>query len=504
MNWFRKPTLIKALQELEKTGSLPSYVQNETLSTDVLTNEQIIREIFHNCSDVVFRSIAVGGQPKILLVYVDGLVDTKVLDETVLKPWMFNGMPQGLGKLGSIGQILEEQLVAIAETKTITKISEVVSGVVKANVAILADGENKALVASVKGFEKRAIDEPKTETSIRGPRDSFTESLRTNTMLIRRRIANPKLKMESFIIGELTQTDIVLAYIEGIAVHSVLEVVRKRLQQISLESVIDSGYIAEFIEEAPLSPFPQIQDSERPDVVTAGLLEGKVAILSDGTPFVLILPITFWDGLQAPDDHYERFGFVVARRVVRYIMTLVSLTLPAVYVAVTTYNPDMLPGPLYQSIATARERSPFPTVIEVTLAEFVFEGLQEAGLRMPAQLGPIVSIVGALVIGEAAVRADFVSAPIVIMVAMTGIASYVIPRYGFGTPFRLLRFGLLLLAGIFGVYGLSVGMIAILIHVVTLDSFGVPYFTPVAPLILNHLKDVLIRTPRWRRHSRQR
>ena len=310
--------------------------------------------------------------------------------------------------------------------------------------------------------------------------------------------------MESFIIGEVTQTDIVLAYVEGIAVHSVVEVVRKRLQQISFKGIIDSAYIAEFIEDAPLSPFPQIQDSERPDVVAASLLEGKVAILSDGSPFVLILPVTIWGGLQAPDDHYERFGFVVARRMLRYIMSLVSLTLPAIYVALTTYNPDMLPASLYQSIATVRERSPFPTVIEVTLVDFVFEGLQEAAIQMPSQLGPIVSIIGGLVIGEAAVRTHLVSAPVVIVVVMTGIASFSVPRYGLGIPFRLLRFGLLLFAGLFGVYGISVGLIAILIHLVTRESFGIPYFTPVVPLILQRLKGIFMHTPRWTPKSRQR
>ncbi|QSO54277.1 spore germination protein [Alicyclobacillus curvatus] len=482
---------------------IPSHY-NDPLSANVAKNEQILRDILGNCSDVVFRSIQVPGQPRILIVYVDGMVDTKVLEENVIKPWIVSELPDSFSNRRKPGKMLEQQLVAVAQTQTVTTVKMVIDSVLKANVAILAEGEDHALSATLTGFEKRAVEQPKTETSVRGPKDSFTESLRTNTVLLRRRIANPRLKIESFTIGELTHTDCAMAYLDGLAVDSVIQQVREKIRHMKQKGVIDSAYITESIEPVPLSPFPQIGDTERPDVTVAHLLEGKVAILVDGTPFALILPISFWAGLQSPDDYYERFSYVIARRFVRYVMVMTSLTLPAVYVAVTTYNPDMLPGSLMQSIATAREAAPFPTVIETACGEFVFEGLQEAGLRMPSQLGPIVSIIGALVIGEAAVRTNLVSAPIVIVVSMTGIASFAIPRYSFGTPFRLLRFGLLLLAGTFGMYGLSVGMIAILIHVVTLESFGAPYFTPVAPLALKHLRDVLIRTPRWTLMSRHR
>jgi spore germination protein KA len=238
--------------------------------------------------------------------------------------------------------------------------------------------------------------------------------------------------------------------------------------------------------------------TERPDVVVAGLLEGKVAILCNGSSCALIVPMTLWEGLQAPDDYYERFLFVSLIRWVRYIFAFFSVLFPSFYIALTNFHPEMIPQKLMLTIATLRERSPFPTVIEVFMMEFMFEGLREAGIRLPKQIGPLVSIVGALVIGEAAVRAGIVSAPIVIVVSAAGISSFIIPRYRFGYALRILRFPLLMLSGIFGLYGLAIGIIAILIHLIQLSPFGTPYLTPVAPEMARRLKGVLIRRPRKR------
>lgn len=494
MNRFRKR---KLLHELKKTDSLSSHNKDEMLSPDISTNEQVLRETFENCSDLVIRPIHVNGKTKMLLIYVDGLCDTKTLDEVVLKPLMFEGLPEGMDNICTTGQVLEQQLVAIAPVKTVSKMNELVDDVLKANVAILVDGEAKALLADLKGFEKRSIEEAASEVAIRGPRDGFTESLRTNTTLLRRRIRSTRLKIESHTVGELSHTDIAIAYIEGIAPDSLLEEVRARMGRIQIDGVLESEYIEEFIEDVPFSPFPQIQNTERPDIVAANLLEGKVAIIVDNTPFALILPMTFWSGLQAAEDSYERFIYTSFVRCIRYILLNVSLFLPSIYVALTTYHPKLIPTDLLISIAAAREGVPFPAIIEALIMEFTFEGLREAGIRLPKPVGSAVSIVGALVIGQAAVQAGIVSAPMVIVVAATGIASFAIPRYNFATAFRMIRFVMLLLAGFLGFYGLVVGLIALTIHLVNLRSFGVPYFSPVAPQIPVDLKDVVVRAPRW-------
>ncbi|WP_018132852.1 spore germination protein [Effusibacillus pohliae] len=477
-------------------------LQGEPIRSDLLQNETILKQVFHNCSDVVFRPLHIHGQIKALLVFVDGLVDMKHLDEVVLKPMMFEGLPQGLGHLERMGKILEHQVVAVAQTQTVDRLSDVVQSILKGDIAILADGENSALIASIKTWEKRSIEEPPAESVIRGPREGFTENIRTNTSLLRRRLRTARLKLEALSLGELSKTDVIIAYIEGIAADSIVREVRKRVGRIRIDGVLESGYIEELIEDLPFSPFPQVLHTERPDVVAANLLEGKVAILVDTTPFVLIVPTFFWEALNANEDYYERFLIAAAIRWVRYIFLFVAMLFPSLYVAITTFHQEMLPTNLLLTIAASREPSPFPAFVEALIMEITFEALREAGLRLPRQVGQAISIVGALVIGQAAVQAGIVSAPMVIIVSITGIASFTMPRYNFAIAIRILRFPLIFLAGTLGLYGVTIGVLAILIHLTSLRSFGVPYFAPVAPLTVRNLKDVGVRAPWWRMNRR--
>lgn len=462
--------------------------QHVELSAKLAMNEKMVREVFHQCSDIIFRSIS--SNPEILILYADGLIDNKALDNLVLAPILYEEIPLS-------GQMIQDKLIAVAQIKTVSTLGEVIDGILKANIVLLTDGQNKALVADLKGFEKRSIEEPAAEISVRGPRDGFTETLRTNTSLIRRRIRSAKLKMESVTLGQVSQTDIVIVYIDGIVSSTVLKEVRTRIDRIVIDGVLESGFIEEFIEDAPWSPFPQIQNTERPDIVCASLLEGKVAVIVDNTPFVLIVPMTFWTGLQAVEDYYERSIYTTFIRFVRYSLFNIALLLPSLYVALSTFHQQLIPTNLLISIANSREGVPFPTFVEALLMEFMFEGLREAGIRMPKAVGSAVSIVGALVIGQAAVQAGIVSAPVVIVVATTGIASFAIPRYNFGTAYRLLRFPMLILAGMLGLYGIISGLFLLMIHLLGLRSFGVPYMSPVVPKLPQGLKDVFIRAPRW-------
>lgn len=464
-------------------------------SSELAINEKLIREIFHKCSDIIYRSIRT--KPECLIIYADGLIDTKTLDKAVLTPILSEEAPGGANGTPISGQIILDRLVALSQIKMVSAVNEVTDGILKANIAILVDGESKAIVADLKGFEKRGIEEPAAEISVRGPRDGFTETLRINTSLIRRRIRSPKLRMESITIGQVSQTDVVIVYIDGIVSDTVLKEVRNRIDRIVMDGVLESGFIEEFIEDAPWSPFPQIQNTERPDIVCASLLEGKVAILVDNTPFVLIVPMTFWTGLQAVEDYYERSIYTTFIRFVRYSLFNIALLLPSLYVALSTFHQQLIPTNLLISIANSREGVPFPTFVETLLMEFMFEGLREAGIRMPKAVGSAVSIVGALVIGQAAVQAGIVSAPVVIIVATTGIASFAIPRYNFGTAYRLLRFPMLILAGMLGLYGIISGLFFLMIHLLGLRSFGVPYLSPVVPKLPQSLKDVFVRAPRW-------
>lgn len=468
------------------------------LSNCLFENEKIIKEILQNCSDIVFRDITISRRTRILLVFVDGMIDTDIITSNILRPLIYDGLPQGLGTIDSVANMFEQELISALQTRRLSKFDEIVEQVLKGSIAILADGETVALVADIAKFETRSIEDPSKEPSIRGPKQGFTELVGKNMVMLRRILATPRLKFESFKVGEVTHTDIVVSYVEGIVSTSVLSEVRRRLNRIHIDAVLECGYIEESIEDTHVSPFPQMDNTERPDVVAAGLLRGKVAIMCNGSACALMVPMTFWDGLQAPDDNYERFLFIFFIRWVRYIFICFSVIFPSIYIALTDYHLEMVPEQLMMAIATLRERSPFPTVVEVFLMEFTFEGLREAGIRLPKLIGPLVSIVGALVIGDAAVRAGIISAPIVIVVASAGISSFSIPKYSFGYPLRMLRFPLLILSGTFGLLGLAVGIIAILIHLIHLNSFGTPYLTPVAPQVTRRLRDVLLRWPRKR------
>ncbi|NBD23223.1 spore germination protein [Paenibacillus glycinis] len=469
--------------------------EDAPLANDLAANRRAFEHAFRDCSDLVFRELAIENHTKLLLIYIDGMIDVELITVNVLSPLIYKGLPQGLGAIDNIAQMCEQQLFSVLQMRKSSNLGELVTGILKGNLAILADGEATACLAGVKQVATRGIEESTSEPALRGPKESFTENLRTNTVLLRAKFATTRLKIEEMTVGSLTRTDVVIAYLDGIVDPDLLEEVRARVARIQVEGVLDSGYIEEAIEDTHYSPFPQMMSSERPDVVAAGLMEGKVAIIADGTPFALVVPMTFWSGLQAPDDYYERFLYVALNRSIRYFFAAFSVLLPSFYIALTNFHQELIPGKLMITIAALRERAPFPTVIEVLMMEIMFEGLREAGLRLPKPIGPLVSVVGALVIGEAAVSAGIVSSPIVIVVSAAGIASFIIPRYRFGIPLRMLRFPLLVLSGMFGLFGLTTGVVAILIHLVQLRPFGMPYLSPLAPAAGQWLKDWWIRWP---------
>lgn len=481
--------------------SIPEEDLSGPISKSLEKNELILRNLFQNCYDIAFRHIQIFGQIEVLLVYLDGMVDTKELDHMLLKPWMLDTPRPGMGELNAVDLMLEQQLVSIAKTKTSEAMGDIVQGILSANVVILADGVKNAVIAELQGFEQRAIDEPTDELTIRGPKEGFTENITVNTSLLRRKIKSTKLKLESITIGNLSQTTIVIAYLEGIVKDSVIKEVRNRISQIKLDSVLSGNFVEEFIEDQPFTLFPQVQNTERPDIVASSLAERKVAIFIDGTPFTLIVPCTLWNAFQSADDYYERFIYASLIRWLRMILIIISLYLPSIYVAITTFHTQLLPTNFLLSITSAREGVPFPAVIEAVLMEFLFEGLREAGIRIPRPTGSAISIVGAIVIGQAAVQAGIVSAPMVIVVSLTGIASLITPRYSMGTAFRVLRFPMLIFSGMFGLYGITMATIFLLIHLTNLESFGVPYLSPIAPLTRSELKDVLIRAPWWSMHT---
>lgn len=462
-------------------------------------NIKVIQKIIQPSVDFHKRNFVFHGEKEIqgVCFFTEGLVNETNI-QRILKSLMVHS-PQ-LDKTISGRNMIEKlmnNLMVNGGVKLISTFQEGVDAILSGDTLLLMDFTTEALVVSTKGWDTRGITPPETEAVVRGPRDGFTESIRTNTAHVRRRIRDPLFRIDSMVIGTKTKTDINIAYIEGTVQEGLAEEVKMRLQRIKIDGILESGYIEELIEDAPLSPFPTIQSTERPDKVAAALLEGRVAIFVDNTPFVLIVPTSFWEYLQASDDYYSRYWSGTFFRIIRFIAFAISLILPSIYVMLASFHQEMIPTSLAFTIASGREVVPFPVLIEALLMEIIFELMKEAGLRMPKPIGSAVSIVGSLVIGQAAVQAGLLSPTMVIVVAITGIASFAIPNYAASFSIRVLRFPLLIASGTLGLLGFAVVIFAITIHALSLRSFGVSYLSPLTPFIPSDQKDIIFRPPWW-------
>lgn len=477
----------------------------DAVSAKIGNNENNLKNMLSKSSDIVFRDFMIGGKRKnkAFICFIDGLSDKDKLNEHVIKPLMVTVRPSRK-EPKIVPEItldtIQNSILGIAEIKKSTSLDEVIKAILGGDAVLFIDSFNTALLLGMKEWEKRSISEPQTESAIRGPREGFTETLRVNTAMVRRKIKNPNLVLESLTIGKQTRTGVCLGYIQGIANPEILKEVRYRLSRIDTDAILESGFLEQFIEDSPFSPFPTIGSTERPDIVAAKLLEGRIAVFCDGTPFVLTIPLLFMETLFSSEDYYVRPYWASFIRWLRFLSLFITVTTPALYVALETFHQELLPTVLLITAAAAREGIPFPAFLETVIIGIIFEILRESGIRMPRPVGQAVSIVGALVVGQAAVQAGIISAPMVIIAALTGITGFIV------TPIIdavvVFRFFLLILAATFGLYGIMIGIILILGHMCSLRSFGVPYLAPFAPTMKKELKDSLVRAPLWFMHSR--
>jgi spore germination protein KA len=488
----QKPASKSASKSPSASGTKPKQTQIGKWEAAIAA----MKGMFRDCSDVVYHEIVFSHGIKGCVIFIDGIVKTEEIGNHALLPLL------GLEDVPTQPAELERQTLMVPQTSRCATYEEAAEAVLAGNAVLFVQNREEAVVLHIRGGNRRGVEEPQTESVIRGPREGFVENLRTNTALLRFKIKSAKLKMKTMVIGEQTKTTVVLSYMEGIIDPKLVEEAMKRLSAIRIDGILESGYIEEMIEDQPLSPFPQLQYTERPDAAAAALLEGRFAIFVDGTPFVLIGPVTFWQFMQASEDYYERYIIGNLIRWLRIFFSAVALYLPALYVAVTTFHQDMLPTNLLLSIAAARETIPFPAIVEALIMEVAFEALREAGIRLPRTVGQAVSILGALVIGQAAVQAGIVSAPMVIVVSLTGIASFTIPRFNMAISVRMLRFPLMILAGVFGLFGIIIGTVLIAVHMCSLRSFGIPYLSGIAPYDAKEQKDILVRMPWWKMSTR--
>ncbi|MBT2740673.1 spore germination protein [Bacillus sp. ISL-77] len=499
---------IKKQTQYQNQSSLTQ--KNIDISSDLTENIDYIKKTVGNSTDIVIRQFQAGqnGEIKIAIIFTDGLTNSAELQDFVLNTLMFEIRNAELDSMvfdrSNLFNLVKTQSLPVAGISDIYDFQKLFFHLLSGDSILFIDGYSQAISISLRHWADRGVQEPSSQTVVRGPKDGFTETLRKNTALIRRRIKDPNLWIETQQIGTKTQTDVAIMYLKGVANDKTVAEVQSRLNRISIDAILESSYIEELIQDKTYTPFPTVYNTERPDAVAAAILEGRIAILVDGTPFVLVVPALFVHFLQASEDYYQRADIATLIRLLRYISFFLALLTPSLFIAVTTFHQEMLPTQLLISLASQREGVPFPALVEALMMELTFEVLREAGVRLPRAVGSSISIVGALVIGQAAVEAGIISASMVIIVSLTAISSFVSPNFNMSISVRILRFLFMLLAASFGLVGIILGLIVMVLHLNSLRSFGVPYLAPFAPFILKDQKDSIIRMPHWSLFSRPR
>ncbi|WP_211749886.1 spore germination protein [Paenibacillus sp. Marseille-Q4541] len=478
-----------------------SNVASSELTGQYVADMALIRAAIGKNADVKSREFMIQGfHYQAAVIYVEGLTDLKQLHMNILNPLMMEGVKQEekerfLHSGHSLKVYLEEYLLLTTELLESRLIDELTENILVGHTALIVDGVKGAFLVQAPSGVSRTVEEPLSEALLRGPRIGFTEKLSENMGLLRIQGKNNSLFFSGHEIGERTKKKMVIAYMQDIVDPMLVTEVERRISRIHIDDVLESGYIEQLIEDDWMSPFQQVQNTERPDRVMSALLEGRVAILLEGTPFALILPVTFSMLLQSPEDYYERWIGGSSIRLLRFGAALLALLAPALYISFISFHPGLIPTKLALSIIKTRQGVPFPSIIEALIMEVALEILREAGIRLPKPIGPAMGIVGGLIIGDAAVRAGIVSPFLVIIVAVTAISSFTIPMYSAGITLRFLRFLAMISAALFGLYGVIMFFLLLCSHLVRLKSFGVPYATPLIPYKLSDWKDFFVRAP---------
>ncbi len=485
---YKKLRVACAKQQKKDTSS-----EGQPLKKSLDKNIEAIKQTLGESADIKLHYFCFGADnTRGALMFVDGLVDTQTITDTIMRPLM-----ETCAKAPTACEVQSAILCSGDVTET-ASLDALIEGCLTGDTAVMIDGESRGLIVSTKGWDKRSVTEPQSEAVVRGPREGFTENFRTNTALMRRRIKTPQLRMDHMVIGRKTLTSVCVSYIQGVANPTVVEEVKRRLDALDIDSVLDTGYLEQYIEDSPMSIFPTISYTEKPDVAAGRLLEGRIAIIADGSPFVLTVPKLFIESFQTSEDYYVRPLYASASRLLRFMAYIIAAFAPSIYIALTTFHQELIPTTLLNTIAASREGTPFPAFIEALIMVFAYEILREAGVRLPRPVGSAISIVGALIMGDAAVSAGIVGAPMVITIAITAVAGFVVPEQTESAAF--MRLISMIAAAFLGGYGIAIVFLGMLIHLASLKSFGVPYFTAVT--YSRDQQDIFVRMPLWMMRER--
>lgn len=459
---------------------IPYHPRSEPLYEGTLGLERL-REIFSNCADFQEATFYLGGDPNkpVILVYLLGMVRNERVNDYILRPMSQRESLRSLPMDEAIEEMAKGALYTMSVRPRQT-LDDAAQDLVVGAALLCFPGREIVLSCMVPTEEKRGVSPSENEPSIKGARDAFVESIRTNSAMVRRHLRTPTLKMKEHIVGRQSRTPVDVLYLEGLTNPGLVEEVEVRLKKIDIDALLQSGALEEYLVDTVKTPFPLLAHTERPDRFCAGLVEGRVGLLVEGLPLGYLLPGTMGQFFKASEDKAKNWMEVSFLRVLRYLCMLIALLLPALYVAAVNFHPEMLPAALAWSIAEAKVDVPFSTVFEVLLLLLSFEVVQEAGLRLPPAIGTTVSILGGLVVGSAAVEAKMVSPAVLIVVAAAGIAGYTAPSQEFAGALRLWRLFLVLAASVAGLFGVLLGCALLIYHMAALESFGVPFLTPFA------------------------
>ncbi|GAA0179783.1 spore germination protein [Clostridium sediminicola] len=469
------------------------------MNTNIDTNIDLIINEIGSKSPITVKHFFIGNEEVLdaVLIYVEGLVNKEMIDRDILTPLMNNVDEKSILKDSSLEYICK-RFIPVSNTSIESDINKVIDSIKSGKTAILIDGISSSIVLNTLGGNYRSISDPPNESAIRGSRESFVENLNTNITLIRRHIKDKNLAIEKFKVGRFSQRDLAIMYIEGIVDDDVLNEVRNRITKIDVDMVECTGILEQYLEDSTYTVFPQVYGSERPDIIESNIMEGRVAIIFDGAPYVLSVPAIFIEFFQAIEDYSQRTIVSSFARILRIIAVFIVITLPSIYLALIEYNTELIPVKFINPIVQSREGIALTPFLEILAMEIVVEFLREGGLRLPPRIASTLSIVGGIIIGNTAVESKIVSPTTLLVIGISVIATFLIPNYEMSLSIRVLRFPMLILTNAMGFLGITGGMFFLIIHLFSLESFGVPYVS----IKNSDLKDIFIRAPLWKMNKR--
>lgn len=484
----------KAVKKQKEQEEADSTSEKEKMSASLEENCQHFEDLFKDNDTIIVRNMQNAHHTNLQfrMYYSEGMVDTTKLENSVMRPLIQS--PERVGVSDPIEGLVKRVLTAV-EMQITDSWEEIIDAITYGDAVMFVSNCTHAIILPAKKFELRSVEEPDAEKIISGPREGFNESLIVNLTLLRRKLRTEDLKLKYYTFGRRTQTKGCICYLDSLVNKRILKLLNERLKKIDVDGVLDTNYISELIRDSSTSPFRSTGYTERPDVVAAKMLEGRIAIFLDGTPVVLTVPYLFIENFQSSEDYYLNFSYTSFSRMLRILGFFLTITVPGFYISIVAFHHEMLPTPLLINIANERQGVPLPAAAEAFIMLIVFDILRETGVRMPSNIGQALSIVGALVIGQAAVEAKLVAAPMIIIVGLTGITALLVPKMN--APIIFVRMFILMGASVMGLFGMVLTLSALFIHMLNLDSFGVSQLTPSAKLQFQDVKDKMIRAPWW-------